>query len=446
MSKTLDRPLTVNLLGASFDTGNLGVSALAASSIRIIFCRWPNVDVNIVGTGLAPRQLSMVIDGQLRLVRTWPVRYCQKIGAANHILMLMFATTLLRCFPRLRQRWADHETTLGTICRGEVFLDITGGDSFSDIYGVGRFFKGYLLKRVCQHTDRPYVLLPQTYGPFKHRITKWMSRKLLRGADWLFARDQESLSQAEALIGSDNNGHRAVWPDIAFSLEPQEVNDTVVRIIQQEKAAGTVWVGINASGLLYSNGYTGQNEFGLKSEYETTIKRIVSHFATQAHIHVLLISHVISSEPGGHTEDDLNAAYDIYGKLSEDVKEHVTVLEGQYDQCSVKYVIGQCDFFLGSRMHATIAALSQCVPTAGLAYSKKFMGVYRTIDMARCVVDLRELHADDVAERVMGLYEQRQLLRKQLESVIPGTKAKVLSLLNEISISVVKQPDRCEIC
>jgi len=446
VSKTLDRSLTVNLLGASFDTGNLGVSALAASSIRIIFCRWPDVDVNIVGTGLVPRQLSMVIDGQLRVVRTWPVRYCRNIGVTNHILMLIFATTLVRYFPCLRQRWADHETTLGMICRGEVFLDITGGDSFSDIYGVGRFLKGYLLKRACQHTGRPYVLLPQTYGPFKHRVTKWMSRKLLREADWLFARDHESLSQVEALIGSDNNRRRAVWPDIAFSLEPQEVNDTVVRVIQQEKAAGTVWVGVNISGLLYCNGYTGQNEFGLKSEYKKTIKRIVSHFATQDHIHVLLISHVISSEPGGQVEDDLDAAYDIYGKLSEEVKERVTILEGHYDQYSVKHVIGQCDFFLGSRMHATIAALSQCVPTAGLAYSKKFIGVYRTIDMARCVVDLRELCANDVAERVMGLYEQRQLLKKQLKSVIPKTKEKVLSLLNEISIPVVKQSDRCEIC
>ena len=40
---------SIILLGASFSTGNLGVSALAWSSIKIIRARWPDARIVLVG-------------------------------------------------------------------------------------------------------------------------------------------------------------------------------------------------------------------------------------------------------------------------------------------------------------------------------------------------------------------------------------------------------------
>ena len=42
----------------------------------------------------------------------------------------------------------------------------------------------------------------------------------------------------------------------------------------------------------------------------------------------------------------------------------------EYDQHAIKSIIGRCDFFIGSRMHACIAALSQKIPTAAVAIVK----------------------------------------------------------------------------
>ena len=41
----------VCLLGATFDTGNLGVSALAESSIKVILNRWPEAEVTLLDSG-----------------------------------------------------------------------------------------------------------------------------------------------------------------------------------------------------------------------------------------------------------------------------------------------------------------------------------------------------------------------------------------------------------
>ena len=43
--------LKVCLQGATFDTGNMGVSALAEASVKCIINKWPNADVTLLARG-----------------------------------------------------------------------------------------------------------------------------------------------------------------------------------------------------------------------------------------------------------------------------------------------------------------------------------------------------------------------------------------------------------
>ena len=72
----------------------------------------------------------------------------------------------------------------------------------------------------------------------------------------------------------------------------------------------------------------------------------------------------------------------------------IHMLHGEHDQHAVKGIIGLCSFFIGSRMHACIAALSQGIPTVAVAYSKKFMGVFESAGMGHMVVDARDTSTD----------------------------------------------------
>jgi polysaccharide pyruvyl transferase WcaK-like protein len=51
-----------------------------------------------------------------------------------------------------------------------------------------------------------------------------------------------------------------------------------------------------------------------------------------------------------------------------------------------------CGFFIGSRMHACLAAISQCVPTVSIAYSSKFITVMKTFSMGHYVADPRTMN------------------------------------------------------
>lgn len=428
------RGKTVVLLGANFTTGNLGVSALAWSSIRLIRTRWPEAEVIALGGSRTASQHTIYLDGEPLTVRGLPVRYSRNVFQRDHILGILVVSQLQRLFPFLQTARSDSDTTLGAFRGAEAFFDMTGGDSFSDIYGVTRFLRNYLLKRACQSRRRPYIMLPQTYGPFRHALTRLLARDVIKHADRLLARDQESPEHIERIAPGYGRGRCEVCPDVAFILEPREKKTPTVDRIRDRIAQGERWVGINISGLLYANGYTGQNEFGLLSDYRSLVESIVTRFASTEGCRVLLVPHVVTPDAKGRAEDDLQASEALRRSLPSDLAGRVLIANDADDPCYAKYLIGQCDFFIGSRMHATIGALSQRIPTAGLAYSGKFAGVYRTIEMGDCVIDLRTMEADVVIDRVLDLYDRRAELRDRLEVTIPRAQDQVHRLLNDVDL------------
>ena len=91
----------------------------------------------------------------------------------------------------------------------------------------------------------------------------------------------------------------------------------------------------------------------------------------------------------------------------------------------LKYIIGQCDFFIGARMHSGIAAASQFVPTVVLAYSPKARGVFGMINSESAVVDMTHTSDCDVLDQIKANYARRDELASQLQIDIPAAKQAV---------------------
>src|SRR5690606_11977077 len=97
----------------------------------------------------------------------------------------------------------------------------------------------------------------------------------------------------------------------------------------------------------------------------------------------------------------------------------VHILEGEYDQSELKHIIGNCNFFIGSRMHSCIAALSQGIPAVGVAYSRKFAGVFESVCMNDWVVDLRTITTEEAVARTIALLLTRGEARATLARKLP---------------------------
>ena len=87
-SETRHEPMRIGLLGASFDTGNMGVSALAESSIKVILNRWPDAEVILLGSGRTPDEHLLKINDRELHIKTVPIRFCK-----NLFLAKLFAIT-----------------------------------------------------------------------------------------------------------------------------------------------------------------------------------------------------------------------------------------------------------------------------------------------------------------------------------------------------------------
>jgi polysaccharide pyruvyl transferase WcaK-like protein len=417
---------TICLLGASFGTGNLGVSALAWSSIKLILHHWPEAEVCIVGAGWLPSVYVFNNGGKAVNVYSRPVRYTPKVWVQDHILWIWFAVWMVRLLPFLKKRIENRDSTLAMLLKADVICDITGGDSFSDIYGMGRFVRGYLLKRICQKTGNTFMMLPQTYGPFKSRLVQILASKILNRAEKIYSRDQEGLAVVEKLAGKSD---RIVFcPDVAFVLDAVRPENEQARQIEILKTQHNTLVGLNISGLVYNGGYTQNNMFGLACNYPLLIRNIISYYARQVKHFVLLVPHVVPRE--SCIEDDYAVCRKAWQSLPPAEQERVIVIHNEYDQNQMKYLIGLCDFFIGARMHATIAALSQGIPAVGMAYSKKFSGVFETAGVLNCVVDMRKITEEEILYSIKKIYENKDIFRRQLTEKMPEIKKKVMSLFD----------------
>ena len=124
-----------------------------------------------------------------------------------------------------------------------------------------------------------------------------------------------------------------------------------------------------------------------------------------------MIPHTYASD---NVESYNEASAKLRDSLPAELRARVRLLTAEYDAHELKWIIGQCQFFIGSRMHSCIAALSQGVPSIGVAYSRKFVGVFESVGMEQWVVDGRSSTIEDAVSRIVALYHQRDGVRQEL--------------------------------
>jgi len=427
--------MQIGLLGASFDTGNMGVSALAESSVKCILHKWPDAEVTLLASGREDGEHRLKMADKEILMHKLPIRFCKNMFLPNHFLNLALYALLLRLLPlkRVKSYLKSHNSYLEHIVEMDLVIDITGGDSFSDLYGMRRFLLVFLCKWLTIAFRKKLVLFPQTYGPYNRWLTRVLARHILNHADIVYSRDRSGVEFVKDLLNTKSmEGKVKFLPDVAFVLDAHRRDCAEIRSLEGNKTENTVIVGLNVSGLLYHGGYTRNNMFGLKTDYVCLIHSIIDLLMKYDNTVVLLVPHVFPPA-GFEVESDPEACLRVYESASEKYSGRVFLARGQYNHNEIKYIIGLCDFFIGSRMHACIAALSQGIPAIGLAYSKKFAGVFETVDVKQLVVDMRGAEVGEVLAAVEKAFEQRDVTTRHLKAVLPRAQRQILNVLEGIS-------------
>ncbi|MDX2114093.1 MAG: polysaccharide pyruvyl transferase family protein [Planctomycetota bacterium] len=296
--------------------------------------------------------------------------------------------------------------------RASAFLDISGGDSFTSLYGAERFRAVTWPKRMALRMRKPLVLLPQTYGPFDDESRREAAR-LVRGAAACWARDARSFEILRELLGDrfDAERHR-LGVDVAFLLDRRAPAEWT----PPARQAGEPLAAVNVSGLIFNDPEKARTRYGFKADYAVLKRRVVERLVDEG-ARVLLVPHVVT--PRGHYESDTAAAEAVAGSLPAAKRERVTIAPECGDPREAKHMIAQADWFCGTRMHATIAGLSSGVPTCSVAYSDKTLGVFETCGQGGEVFDPRRAETEEIVERVVDAFARREAMRSSLAARLP---------------------------
>lgn len=426
-----DKRLKVLLLGASFNTRNMGVSALTAGAIKCVRRSYPESEICFLDYGKSAETYNFNVFNKDILIELINLRFSRRLYN-NHVAYLLLLSAIARLIPfkSAKESFISSNRYLRRICDADIVASVAGGDSFSDIYGLGRFFYVALPQLLVLMLGKRLVLLPQTIGPFRKKLTRAVARLIIGRASLVYSRDYAGLLEARELLGVSGKSDKIRFCyDVGFVVDPVKPVKLDLDGFPPSRPDGRSVAGVNVSGLLSIGGYTGENMFGLKDDYRELITGVIELLLEKG-ADVILVPHVFGGRD--HAESDSEACREVYRALKGKYKDRIYMVKGAYDQGEIKHVIGLCDFFVGSRMHACIAAISQNVPSVAIAYSKKFHGVMESIGVESCVANPCVLGRDEVLGVVAKAFDEREIIKEQLKNTMPQVKEAVLGLFNEI--------------
>lgn len=244
----------------------------------------------------------------------------------------------------------------------DFIIDFKYGDSFTDIYGYRRFNNGCASMEMFLHQKIKLVFGSQTIGPFQNEEHISRAAKILENSEKVYVRDKMSFDYVREI----SRAEPVLTTDIAFMLpyEKKEIKD------KRKKR-----IGLNVSGLLWCGGYTKDNQFDLTIDYKEYTYKLVSYLRKKEDIDVILIPHVIDKIVDGEIDNDMIAMRDLMNKYPD-----IKMYDGKADPIELKSYISGLDLLIGGRMHATIAAFSSGVPVIPVSYSRKFEGLYESLN------------------------------------------------------------------
>ncbi len=389
--------VTIALFWHSLSAGNLGVGALTVANIEILRS----------AAAQAGKTAMFVVLGWREPRDTYDV--------TDDVALVPLRTRYLP---------APGGPVGQALREADLVVDIGGGDSFTSIYGSKRFLTIWLTKLRAKLAGLPLILAPQTIGPFDTQSSRWLARWIMNRCDLIASRDAKST---------------AFLAEMGVSSPIVEATDVAMRLPYQtppERPDGApLRVGLNVSGLLFNGGYTGKNEFALKADYAALCREIIARFQRVEGVEVHLVGHVFADHMP--VEDDL-AACRI---LAEEFPGAVLAPEFASPSEAKSYIAGM-DFFMGARMHATIAAFSSGVPVVPMAYSRKFAGVFGTLGYHR-VADCREDDREVVLSKIDDAFRARDQVKVEIARALEQVDSRLDAYRDAIA-AIIWRRDRAD--
>jgi len=322
------------------------------------------------------------------------------------------------------------------VMKSDLVVDFSGEmwGYHAELVGKDRFLVGLLKDRVAQLLNKPVVMLAGTQGPFTDEKTREFAKQVFKNFKLVANREAET---TELLLkdGFDISNLK-VFACPAFLFEPSpdiemaEIFKKEKIVEENRKTVGFVLCGFNMLEGPYDKSPRKDEEF---TQFAEAIEYIVNTLGGR----VVLMSHSNGFNLPPNFKLIQGRDYPIVKQLQSVVEKrgktdmrNVLCLDHPYTPWETKAIIKQFDMFVTGRLHASVAALSQNVPTVFIMHghgpkSHKIIGFAKIVGIEDYVAYPNS--PEDIKNKIQKCWDNMDSLKKHLTRRIPLVKETVRS-------------------
>lgn len=270
---------------------------------------------------------------------------------------------------------------------------------------------------VAKSFGKSVIMFPNSVGPFRTWIGRFLARLSLNSCDHVLIRDPISYEIVRQL---KIRSLKTLTFDTALLFSTPDGNDS--------DSFSRPLMGVSPG--IYARALS-QGEIH---------KYIMAHaWALDAAIKkygffVVLMPHYIS----GFRFDDMETCKLIMDNMKN--KDRVQIVSTNTVE-KFKLLLDQMDMIVSSKMHPAILGASGYVPILCVAYDHKQTGFFQRLDMSDCILDIQGLSKESLFSKIEHVWIRRKQLRESLEDKIPAWQTHLRETLKKTVAPYVQKYD-----
>lgn len=248
------------------------------------------------------------------------------------------------------------------------------------------------------------IILNQSIGPVYGKHSIKLVNYILSKCDQVVLRENYCIDEYQYLRFPKNT---IISNDIAFFLKPKEIINNFL--------TSNINIGITMKYVDKSETLKYQNMW---------IKFIEYVLLNYKNTKIVIFDQV-------PIDKDIEASWEIYKNIKDIYKDKVLFMTNYYESSILKYLYGQMDFFVGTRLHSTIFAMGELVPTINVSYhGTKAEGVFKNMGVSEFVV--QEYDENILINKFDKLFEEMDDYKDILQNRLLEYKEKMKMDFNQI--------------
>jgi len=260
---------------------------------------------------------------------------------------------------------------------------------------------------VSRSLNKPVVMFPNSVGPFRTFIGRFLSRLALNSCDYILIRDPVSYEIVDK-VGINTAKVLTYDTAILFDLPTKGSLTNIHRPV----------VGV-------SPGIYGQSLSKAETQrYIAAHARALDKAFEKHGFSIVFLPHYIS----GFSHDDLDVSKSIIKQMKN--RRHAQIIETD-NVTSFCQLLNQMDMVISSKMHPAILAAIGFVPVLCISYDHKQTAFFQRLDMSECVVNIRDVSYERLLSKIDETWSKRLSLEKSLRSQIPRWQKNVKATIEK---------------